>query len=125
MTNPNGFRPVRNGEPETGSPRTPEVIGNSSMKPDIPCPVTYKVFPDGATTMFSALRPIGAVTPELCRTGVKRPVLASIENTEISNDPEFATYKKLPAASIASSVGEVPVVSLGVTSVKPPVVEMV
>jgi hypothetical protein len=48
-----------------------------------------------------------------------------MENTEMSFDSEFATYRKLPDASITNSVGDVPAGCLGVTSVSPPVLEIV
>jgi hypothetical protein len=74
--------------------------------------------------MFMADIPIGAVDPPVCCTGVSFPSLP-IENAETSFDPEFATYKKVPAESITIKVGEVPVPARGVTSVKPPVLEIV
>src|SRR5882672_642831 len=81
--------------------------------------------------MFSADMPMGAVL-ELqvieethCRTGVSLPSLVPTENTEMSNDPELAAYRKVPEESRRRSVGEVPVAVRGVTSVSPPVLEIV
>src|SRR5579871_4253608 len=53
-------------------------------------------------------------------TGVSAPVLASMENTEMSKEPVFPTYKNAPAASMNSKVGAVPALVRGVTSVSPP-----
>src|SRR5215469_4268620 len=96
------------------------------MKPCVPtCPVTHNVLPDGESCMLSADIPIPAVAPPVCGTNVKAPVLELIENTEMSNDPEFATYRKLPDESITSKVGAVPTFCRGVTSVSPPPLEII
>ena len=66
----------------------------------IACPVTKRVFPDGESCIFRGDKPIGAVAPPSdCVTAESFPEPASIENTEISNDPEFPTYKKVPPES--------------------------
>src|SRR5215469_5781431 len=88
-------------------------------------PVTHRVFPDGESSMLSADIPMPAVAPPVCATGVNIPVVELIENTEMSNDPELATYRKLPDGSIASKVGAVPTFCRGVTSVSAPPLEMV
>src|SRR5579871_139808 len=67
--------------------------------------------------MFRGLSPTGNGDPGTC---VSAPLLASMENTEISKDPEFPTYKNAPAASMTSKVGAVPALVRGVTSVSPP-----
>src|SRR5215469_8261248 len=96
------------------------------MNPWVPiCPVTHNVCPEGESSMLSADIPIPAVAPPVWGTSVKFPVLELIENTEMSNDPEFATYRKVPDGSIASRVGAVPTFCRGVTSVSAPPLEMV
>ena len=58
-------------------------------------------------------------------TGVSAPVPASMENTEMLFEPAFPTYRKVPAESMASSVGAVPTFVRGVTSVSAPALEIV
>src|SRR5690349_19603924 len=94
---------------------------NDSTKPGFPPMVTKRTSPAGDNFMLSALLPIGKAAP----TGVSAPELASIEKTEIVLEPEFATYKKLPAASMANKFGDVPTMVRGVTSVSAPSVATV
>src|SRR5215472_16254234 len=131
MAKPKGLFPVRNGELGTGrGPIMPWLTGKASITPilvppdDLPS-VTYRKFPEGVSARFIACEPMGVVGPDGCATGASWPVLESMEKTEISNEPEFTTYKKLPALSIASNVGDVPALVLGVTSVSAPVLEIV
>src|ERR1022692_249268 len=57
------------------------------------------------------------------RVGGEVPALMA--NTEMFKEPELPTYRKVPAESMASRVGAVPTTVRGVTSLSPPVVEIV
>jgi len=72
--------------------------------------------------MLSGAIPIGKGEPA---TAVSAPLLALMEKTEMLFEPELPTYKKLPAESMTNNVGAVPTFVRGVTSVNPPVLEIV
>src|SRR5271169_837188 len=119
MANPNGSDPAKNGVPVT-TVGTPWFMEKASITPGEPEPVTYRTAPEGDKSILIAFIPIGNELPTCDRV----PLVELMENTEISNDPELATYRNAPAASMARSVGAVPTTVRGVTSVSPPVLEM-
>src|SRR5579864_5497669 len=92
------------------------------MNPGDPVTVTYRNVPDGDTFMLIGLNPTGKGEPA---TGVSAPDFESMENTEMFEEPELPTYKKVPAESMASTVGAVPTGVRGVTSLSPPPGEIV
>src|SRR5579864_4202125 len=84
------------------------------------------MLPEGASCIFSGVMPIVNVGwADIWGTGVSAPVPESMENTEMSNEPEFPTYRYFPAESITIKVGAVPASTRGVTSVIAPVLEIV
>jgi hypothetical protein len=114
-----GLGPAAIGEPEI-SVSFPEAIAKIDRVLSFAL-ATYRNFPEAPTRSATGLG-VGNGDPA---TAVNPPELVLIEYADISPEPSFATYRKLPFPSMVSANGVMPVFVRGWTSVSAPEVPRV